>query len=405
MSKKVNKNASPKNNSDSESKTIIYRPNTIDCDRIDIADWNKDGKQWNAWLNYQDPNLNSNTKILLQTKTIELKHHGIPRIGEGEDAFIKSDADREYIKIPLTPGEPGCEELEQQFQALDEYFSSDEMRTKLFGKRANGYKYVTCVKTPKIKDESDSDSDDEDNKKKKKNTKNKGKQEGPPVKYIKAKFHMIQDNGKKINRTKLIKSSGGKKEEVNADTVTEIANEVRFLSKTKYIMHVNRIWAAKSVLPGADKKMYSLGVKVMAIEYTPGASTGLNSKNLAFMSDDEDEEEVVKPTKSPNKSSQKQKQKLDSDDEDSDNEKEKEKEEDDEEEHKSSNKSSNKKSKKQDDDEDDEEEGEKIEVKKSSKKSSKKASKKQDSDEEDEEEVAKPKKKSSKAKSPSKSRS
>lgn len=403
MSKKVNKNASPKNNSDSESKTIIYRPNTIDCDRIDIADWNKDGKQWNAWLNYQDPNLNSNTKILLQTKTIELKHHGIPRIGEGEDAFIKSDADREYIKIPLTPGEPGCEELKQQFKALDEFFSSDDMCKKLFGKRANGYKYVTCVKTPKIKEDSDSDSDDEDNKKKKKNTKNKGKQEGPPVEYIKAKFNMIQDNGKKINRTKLIKSSGGKKEEVNADTVTEIANEVRFLSKTKYIILVNRIWAAKSVLPGADKKMYSLGVKVMAIEYTPGASTGLNSKNLAFMSDDEDEEEVVKPTKSPNKSSQKQKQKLDSDDEDNDDEKE-----DDEEELKSSNKSSNKKSKKQDDDdndEDDEEEGEKIEVKKSSKKSSKKASKKQDSDEEDEEEIVKPKKKSSKAKSPSKSRS
>ncbi|AKI80238.1 hypothetical protein QJ850_gp461 [Acanthamoeba polyphaga mimivirus] len=405
MSKKVNKNASPKNNSDSEPKTIIYRLNTIDCDRIDIADWNKDGKQWNAWLNYQDPNLNSNTKMLFQTKTIELKHHGIPRIGEGDDAFIKSDADREYIKIPLTPEEPGCKELEQQFQALDEYFSSDEMCTKLFGKRANGYKYVTCVKTPKIKDDSDSDSDDEDNKKKKKkNTKNKGKQEDP-VKFIKAKFNMIQDNGKKINRTKLIKSSGGKKEEINADTITEIANEVRFLSKTKYIILVNRIWAAKSALPGAEKKMYGLGVKVLAIEYTPGTSSGLNSKNLAFMSDDEDEEEVVKPTKSPNKSSQKQKQKLDSDDEDNDDGKEK---EDDEEEPKSSNKSSNKKSKKQDDDdedEDEEEEGEKIEVKKSSKKSSKKASKKQDSDEEDEEEVVKPKKKSSKAKSPSKSRS
>ncbi len=282
----MNKKSSKKNiTSDGEhnaNNVQIYKYDDIDFDNIEISDFNDSGRQRLAYLNYNNTDMNIQTKILIKSDTIKLTSHGIPPISKPDapekEKFVKCDADREFIKIPLDKDQPGCKKLRKHLEGVDKWLGSNKMRVKLFGKDdAKHYKYQPCIRTPMPMPG-----------KKKKMDKN-GK-EYPIVDYTKMKFHMAGDNQGKKMLTKLKKIEKGKKTLIKAETVTDVANEIRYGSEIRFIFYYNKIWVS-------SKYEYGLGFKIMVVEYKPNIGKGINIEQVDFESDEEVEDDTKQTTK------------------------------------------------------------------------------------------------------------
>lgn len=276
------------------NSTVIYKCKDINLKNLVISELNRSGTQPMAYINYTNTKLNAETKILVQSGKFKLTGGGIPRLSKPEDKnkYYETDDKREFIKIPLDPEFHACTEMRQLFEKVDEYFSSEEFRKKFFGKKFKKYQYQKCIRTPQTNND-DSESEDEsgdEDKKNKKNTKNKksDRKEYPVFDFIKMKFNVIQEGDGRVNRTKLTRVDGKKKYQVTAKTITEIANEIKFLSELRIVYYFNKIWANNTSSPGSSLILYGVGIKVMAIEYTPPPNRGINPDDIAFMSEEDD---------------------------------------------------------------------------------------------------------------------
>ena len=268
----------------------VYKYKEIDFANAEVTEFNKDGTQFLAYINYRDDKLGENSKILVQSGLIKISSHGIPSLDKkgSKRTYYPDDSKREFIKIPLNDTS-ACNDLRKHLEAADEWAGSDEMRKKLFGKRANKYQYMPCIKTPQINDDDDDDSEGKD----------KGRDKNRPViDFVKMKFNIILDGDNRINKTKLRKVDGKTKQIVVAETMKDVANEIRFLSDVKFIFFYGKIWANKTLNQGASHILYGIGLKIMNIEYTPGVGKSLNSAEIDFRSssseDDLDEKTNVK---------------------------------------------------------------------------------------------------------------
>ncbi len=372
---KTTKNSSPTESEEKKSlTTVIYKHKDVKVKNITVSELDQTKTQPMAFMNYTNPKLKSETKLFVQSGKFKLTGGGIPRLSKPEDKqkFYESDDKREFIKIPLDPEYPACVEMRKLFEEVDEHFGSEEFRKKFFGsKRYSKYQYQKCIRTPAPRDDdSDSEEDDKKNKKSKKDTnKNSDKKQYPVFDTIKMKFNVVPEGNGRTNRTKLIKITDGKKKTITANTITEIANEIKFLSDLRIVYYFNKIWANKATVTGTNVKLYGVGIKVMAIEYTPSVSRGINPDDIAFMSEEEDDV-------SSKKSKDKKSPKLDDSDDNSDDDEE-----------------SPKKNKNSDDD-DEESEVEAKPSKKSKEDSSKKGKKPAKDDDDDSDEDAKASKKS-----------
>jgi hypothetical protein len=419
-SKKIITNNDDENSNIANSSAPVYRYKDIDFDNAEVSELNKEGRQPLAYINYNDPIRNASTKILVQTGKIKITSHGIPQLDdEGVvDGYYPDDSKREFIKIPLDD-QPACIELRKHIEAADEWAGSAAIKKKLFGKRADEYQFQPSIKTPK---KSVNDDDKPKTKKAKGTTE---KKEYPIIDYVKMKFNVISQGKIRVNKTKLKKVEGKTKTTINAVSIAEIANEVRFLSENRFVFYYNKIWANKSAAQGATKIVYGLGFKVMAIEYTPSVNKSLNPADIDFLSSEEEEEPVQtttttkknsNPNSNSNSNSKVKVQKLDDSDvdenpdDDKDEVKNEDNEADEDNEDENDNpkkraKEKNKKSKKVDEDQKEEE----IPVKRSSPKKTEKKSKKAkdadvdvDADENEADDEIKAKKRSGKGKSSSK---
>lgn len=307
-----------------------YRLSEVNFENVEVGEMDMSGSQPMAHINYYNSKLQSDTKLLCQAKKIKLTGHGIPPL---HDEYCPDDSKREYMKIPLDPAQEACNELRAHLEAADEFYGSEEMKVKLFGKKANDYEYQKCVRTPTKKDDDEDDDDDEDNKKKKskkggKGNKGSDKKKYPVYDYCKMKFNMSKAKsaeGKKskepsYNLTKLKRlDANGKSTLTPAKTITQIAELIPFLSEITIIFYHTRVWAMKTKLPGASKKMYGVALKIMFILYTPAASRGVKSDDLDLLpSDEEDDAEATPPPKKNGKNNKAakptKKAKLDDDD-------------------------------------------------------------------------------------------
>ncbi|MEM0354192.1 MAG: hypothetical protein QXW79_01285 [Thermoplasmata archaeon] len=263
------------------SSIPIYKYKDIDFSNIEVSELNKEGTQPLSYISYNDPIRNMRTRILVQTGRIKLTSHGIPPLDreDSKNHYYPDDSKREFIKIPLDPDQPACVELKKFLEKVDSWAGSSEIRRRLFGKKEDKYEYQSCIKIPLRRD------DDESNDEKIDNVKN----ERTSVEYVKMKFNVVQQGKERVNRTKIVKNIGGKqREQINANTITDIANEIRFLSEIRLIFYFSKIWANKIPAHGASKIMYGIGFKVMAIEYTPNIRNNIDLDNIDFLSDEEE---------------------------------------------------------------------------------------------------------------------
>lgn len=382
-----------KSESNDESTSVaqpVYKLNKINFKRCDISELNKTGIQPIAYVNYEDPDLNTQVKLIGQTEKIIMVSHGIPPLDKPDapKPFYPTDDKRAFIKVPLDNEQKSCNNLRKHLEKGDNYFGSNTVKKKLFGKNADKYVYSPMIKSPAPPE----------NPKKDKNG-----NEYPIYDFVKMKLNYIKE--KNLNKTVLKKVVDKKKVTVEAKTVTEVANEISYRSEAKFLFYYCKIWANTTPPLGSKLIPYGVCLKAMKIEYTPSAKNGINVDEIDFDSDDDDEDEVDEvETKKSSKKSSKANTSLNFDSDDENDDDNDEDEDDEPEPPKKKSKDKKKPSKKaadSDDEEDDEDEDDEPEPPKKKSKDKKKSSKKvvdsddeEDEDDEEEEEVVKPKKKS-----------
>jgi len=241
--------------------------------------------------------------LMLQAPWIKLDDYGVPRMSE----YIKSDADRAKLKIPLNSEHPESQAFHDKLVELDNYLGSQEMKDKFFGKKAPKYKYIPIVRSPLEEDEEDE-------------TKKKSKRTRPYPPYLKPKVDTTWPETK--IKTKIFKSTlneDGKRERtpnvvpvlddegknvVDEDgnltyrpieSVTEYAEFVTYLSNVRAIISPVKLWAQKKASQPDAQLQYGVMFKIIKMEVEPGAGSG-NSLLASYRNNDkfidsEDEEE------------------------------------------------------------------------------------------------------------------
>jgi hypothetical protein len=403
MSKNKTKNSS-KNTEESEVKSSsssnsiipIYRPEQIDVNAIEFSELNDEYSQISSFLTYNNPKLNTFTKLLFQTGFIVLNAFGIPQLDKDRKnnkgvSYFPDDSKRDFIRVPIDPAQKACVELEDFLEKVDELYGSEKIRKKLFGKRAKEYSYVPCIRSPQNNQvENDDNEEGSDNENNNDNIAVDGNNSNIK-KFVKLKFNSIKTNSNSsIITSKLKKIIGDEKVIVDAKTMTEVANELTFFSKCRFLIHMQRLWANKTPYVGTKIIPYGISFKIAVVEYYPSTKSSINFKNIDFISDNENSDDEKSSKNKKIKSDEKKKSKFDDSDNDSEEEKPIKKSD------KKTKSDEKKKSKFDDSDNDSEEE---KPIKKNDKKvksDEKKKSKFDDSDNDSEEETNKKKKQAKK---------
>ncbi|XWV24881.1 hypothetical protein QJ856_gp0902 [Tupanvirus deep ocean] len=220
----------------------IYKYDEIVLNNVRITDLNTGGCQPIAYINYEDNIRRCSTKLLVQSDYIKITQYGVQYFG---------DVNEEAIKIPLDPAQKSCMDLKNHLQKIDEFFGAENLRIGLFGKKANQYVYQPCVRSTNGKE------------------------------YCKMKFNFILDNKKRINKTKIYDVNGNinqnientltkdnniqNRNQITADTMADIAENIPFYSTIKFIFYYSKIWVNKKIINNESKKRYGVGLKIMAI--------------------------------------------------------------------------------------------------------------------------------------------
>jgi len=230
-----------------------------DCDLFDISKFsftdsvkgeNNEQLTYFAQYNYG----NHTSQVIFKTDPIKITKYGIPPIGH----YIKQDKDRNYILIPHDPSQSSCNKLFNMLAKLDEFMVNPETKKKLFGNKADKFKYVPLIKTPQDPDYEDEDEDIY----KKKTMHNKITK----LNYCKVKF--LNDYVTKNLTTSVFKKAynGDAKLIENIKTVTDLNNYLYWGSVARFAIIVTRIWANKIAHPGSVRKEYGITLKCLQIE-------------------------------------------------------------------------------------------------------------------------------------------
>ena len=197
---------------------------SIDFNEVDISELKYHYSSYVGFVTY------CGKKWEIETGPIQLTSYGIPQLDKPESSgYHPDDSTRRFIKIPLDNFQPSCQYLRKNLERLDEFFGSLIVRKKLFGIKSDNYKYDPIIKIILNHDKIQSD-------------------------YCKIKF--ITDYHTKENKTIIKKNN----EIVEAKTVTEITNYVKFLTTSRFTICVQKIWAHKNPSLGDKFISYSVGL-------------------------------------------------------------------------------------------------------------------------------------------------
>lgn len=231
----------------------------IDFNNIKISEFNMSRHQ-TAYISYYDPRNDKVEKMIMECDWIKICMYGIPHLNKN---YINTDEEREYIQIPLDLNQPSAMKLKNHLELMDKWANSDEVRYKLFGDNMNKYAYEPLVKEKMFYDNND----------------HKQKLRSNNTSYVKMKFKMDLYGPNRTNKTMIVKLENGKRNILDANTITEIAKEITFLSDVKIYFHYTKIWAI-----GIGRMTYGIGIKIKTIEVKP------NSKFYIDFSSSDDEQ-------------------------------------------------------------------------------------------------------------------
>jgi len=227
-----------------------------------------------AYLTYSNNTSASSTPLFLQLPWILLDNYGIPRINE----FFTEDSQRCFVKTPLTNDDPEIAECKTVLKSIDNKFSSDEFKIKLFGTaKAKKFAYQEIVRTPLV---------DEENKNK--NT----------MDYMKIKLSTNYDTGE-IN-TSVCTSIMENNKRVRANvadetikTVDDISKYICYGARVRFIIRPVKLWAQAS--NASKDPMYGITFKLVKaeVELPMRMNTYKNLLNTDMFLDSDEESENI----------------------------------------------------------------------------------------------------------------
>ena len=214
-----------------------------------------------AWINYDT----NKRKLHIQTPVFVTETYGIPRQGP----YYQTDRSRAFFKLPfchqraLHTDEMDYTAMEKFYNKLleiDSYFGSEDFKVKLFGdKMAGKYEYQPIVRHP------ERDNDEEEEVTDKSSTKAVKDYYRPP--YTKVKL-MLSNSETELPLFRLIdKKNDGTKEEIPLNSFSDAAVHMRYMTKHRMIIEVQKLYAMKTT-SGGEKRKYGITVKLVAAECT-----------------------------------------------------------------------------------------------------------------------------------------
>jgi len=207
-----------------------------------------------AFGKYKYPNAESN--LVFQTGPIKLTQYGIPSLGE----YYKTDDQRSYIKVPFDTTQEACVELENMLTSIDDHVEND--KEAILKKFAKLYTYSKIVREAHSAD--DFGELVEDGKAKPVKTADPSKEK---FRYCKMKFDATYPE-KNIKTIIYVKQTDGTRKRVEANTVTEVAEYIKWGSTVRCLVMLNKLWAAKNKDENGTRK-FGLSLKLVQVEVTP----------------------------------------------------------------------------------------------------------------------------------------
>jgi len=213
-----------------------------------------------AWINYET----NKRKLHIQTPVFVTEAYGIPRQGP----YYQTDKSRAFFKLPFCHQRAlhademdycAMEKFYNKLVEMDSYFGSEDFKVKLFGdKMANKYEYQPIVRHP----EKDADEEEVDDKSSTKATREYYR---PP--YTKVKL-MLSNSETELPLFRLFdKKNDGTKEEITLNSFSDVTANMRYMTKHRMIIEVQKIYAMKTT-SGGEKRKYGVTVKLVAAECT-----------------------------------------------------------------------------------------------------------------------------------------
>lgn len=212
-------------------------------------------------------NSTNNARLLIQSPEIITETYGIPQ----EGAFYTTDKSRAFYKLPFCHerqkygNEIDYEQIEQFYKVLksiDDYCGSDEFKAKIFGEKNIGkHEYQPLVR---VIEEEDAETN----------------AYRPP--YIKIKIDLDFNSGKPTCR--VFDKSNGEKKEIAVESLKDLTEHMRFLTKHRFVIHVQRLYSMKTQA-GGEKRKYGIGLKLAAVECTNKIKKVENSRFLDLFAD------------------------------------------------------------------------------------------------------------------------
>ena len=231
----------------------------IDFNNIRISNFSMNKFMQNAYtvrINYYNPKTNRETKMIVQSDWIKLTQYAF--------AGLNRNPCYELMKIPLDEYQDSCVDLNKHLKLMDKWMISDEVRN-LIDNKINDNKLNEYVYRPLVQ----------------KIRRSTSKQEN----FVKMKFNMDFCGPHRINKTMIIKmDDNDKRFIVNANTISEIADEITFFSDVKIYFHYTNIWVKK--IMRSREYSYGIEIKIKAIEYIPRPDP--KSCIIDFSSSDDD---------------------------------------------------------------------------------------------------------------------
>ena len=207
-----------------------------------------------AWINYDT----NKRKLHIQTPVFVTETYGIPRLG----TYYQTDKSRAFFKMPLCHERArladeidygAVEQFYKKLMEIDAYFGSEDFRVKLFGdKMASKYEYQPIVRHPEKDNEEEEVSDII-----------KRETYRPP--YAKIKLTLSNTEQERPLFRLINKKESGEKEEIILNSFSDATHHVRFLTKHRMIIELQKLYAMKTN-SGREKRKYGVTVKLVAVE-------------------------------------------------------------------------------------------------------------------------------------------
>jgi hypothetical protein len=277
MSKVTQKNVKQQQNT--TKQTMMIDIENFNIKNFAVKEFNyKDDKQKNSkqFMTYCNYNFGSKQtpvlgQLVFKTKPIKLVEYGIPPLSIEKDGqtivFAKNDKEREYLKVPHDKEQESCNELFTLLQSIDDWVVSNKEQVFFgeFSQKAKEYKYSPIVKSPQ--------TEQKENKK--------------TYDYCKLKLNSDFNSGNLETHLYKLNNDGTPVEIEDVNTVTKLAEHITWNSTVQFVITCNKLWYAKTKLPGAENKQFGFSFKIQQILLVEQASGKAKNdfKTFAFSND------------------------------------------------------------------------------------------------------------------------